>query len=179
MKILIIIGLAVLVLILLLLIVAAFTKKEIKVEKETVINKSKAEVFAYLKLLKNQGYYAIWHTYDAAMKQTFIGVDGTVGFISAWESNHKKVGVGEQEIKKIIEGDRIDFELRFKKPFEATSQTYLITEAIDDSKTKVKWGFESKMPYPMNAMLLFMNAEKMCGNDFSIGLNNLKNVMEK
>lgn len=179
MKILKIIGIVILVVIVLLLIIAAFVKKEIKIEKEVIINKPKEEVFAYIKKLKNQSKYAIWNTYDPAMKQNFIGTDETVGFISSWESNHKKVGVGEQEIKKVIEGERLDFELRFKKPFESTSQSYMITESIDSSTTKAKWGFESKMAYPLNAMLLFISAEEMCGSDFRIGLDNLKVVLEK
>jgi hypothetical protein len=40
------------------------------------------------------------------------------------------VGIGEQEIKKITEGKRIDFELRFKVQFEATEKAHFTTEAI-------------------------------------------------
>ncbi len=40
------------------------------------------------------------------------GVDGTVGAVSAWSGN-REVGVGEEEIKKISQNERIDFELRF------------------------------------------------------------------
>jgi hypothetical protein len=39
---------------------------------------------------------------DPNMKKTYTGTDAEVGFISAWESTDKNVGVGEQEIKKII-----------------------------------------------------------------------------
>jgi hypothetical protein len=35
------------------------------------------------------------------------------------------------------------------------------------------------MNYPMNVMKLFMNMEKAIGNDFGIGLGNLKALMEK
>jgi hypothetical protein len=169
----------ILLIIVLFLIIAAFTKKEVKAEKEVIINKSKAEVFTYIKLLKNQENYGRWFSLDSTMKKKFTGVDGTLGFVYSWESNNKEVGFGEQEIKKITEGEGIDFELRFKKPIESTSQAYMITEAIDSATTKVKWGFEGKMPYPFNAMLLFVSADEMCGNDFRVGLDNLKRVMEK
>jgi hypothetical protein len=43
----------------------------------------------------------------------------------------------------------------------------------------VAWGFESKMKYPMNLMLLFMSMEKMVGNDLGTSLMNLKNILEK
>ncbi|PWV53505.1 SRPBCC family protein [Chitinophaga sp. S165] len=171
--------LVIVVLVVILLIVAAFTKKRYAVEREIVINKPKQEVFDYVKLLKNQDNYSKWAMMDPAMKKTYTGTDGTVGFISAWESDKKDVGKGEQEIKKITEGERLDFELRFIKPFEATEHAYMLTEAASPASTKVKWGFDGHMNYPMNLMLLCMDFEKMIGDDLQTGLNNLKTNLEK
>ena len=55
----------------------------------------------------------------------------------------------------------------------------MITEAVSETQTRVKWGFEGSMAYPMNVMRLFMDMEKMIGDDFSAGLHNLKAKMEK
>ncbi len=173
------IGVAVLIIIALPLITAIFTKKEYTVLRETAINRSKADVFSYIKLLKNQENYSKWAQMDTKMKKTYQGTDGTVGFISGWESANKDVGKGEQEIKKIIDGDRIDYELRFIEPFQATEQAYMAVESISDEQTKVKWGFNGHMAYPMNLMMLFMNFEEMIGKDFEIGLNGLKQILEK
>jgi uncharacterized protein YxeA len=106
-------------------------------------------------------------------------VDGTVGFIAAWDSDNKEVGKGEQEIINLVEGDRIDLKLRFKKPFEAEDDAYLITQKISDNETNVIWGFKGKMNYPLNFMLLFMNMEKMLGDDLQTGLVDLKTILEK
>ncbi len=171
--------LVIVVLVVILLIVAAFTKKRYAVEREIVINKPKQEVFDYVKLLKNQDNYSKWAMMDPAMKKTYTGTDGTVGFISAWDSDKKDVGKGEQEIKKITEGERLDFELRFIKPFEATEHAYMLTEEASPASTKVKWGFDGHMNYPMNLMLLCMDFEKMIGDDLQTGLNNLKSNLEK
>lgn len=161
------------------LIVALFVKKDYLVEREIIISKPKSEVFEYLKLLKNQDNFSKWATMDPNMKKTYSGTDGTVGFVSAWESSNDDVGVGEQEIKKISEGERIDFEIRFLKPFESTAPAYMITEAVNENQTKVKWGFDGHMNYPMNLMMVFMNMEKMIGEDLSTGLANLKTILEK
>ena len=161
------------------LIIALFIKKEYAVEREIVINKPRMEVFGYLKLLKNQDHFSVWATMDPNMIKEYKGTDGTIGFVSTWDSKEKNVGKGEQEIKKITEGERLDFELRFIKPFEATDNAYMITETINETQTKVKWGFNGKMNYPMNMMLLCMDMDKMLGNDLQTGLNNLKNVLEK
>lgn len=157
---------------------ALFVKKEYAVEKEIVINQPKAEVFEYIKHLKNQDNFSKWATMDPDMKKTYRGTDGTVGFVSAWESQDDEVGVGEQEIKTITEGDRIDFELRFIKPFESTESAYMTTETLDENQTLVKWGFNGHMDYPMNLMLVFMDIEKMIGDDLQTGLNNLKTKLE-
>jgi len=160
------------------LIVALFVKKDYAVEREITINKPKQEVFDYVKLLKNQDNYSKWATMDPNMEKTYRGTDGTVGFVSAWESKVDSVGVGEQEIKRIVEGERIDFELRFIKPFEATEPAFMTTEAVSENKTNVEWGFSGHMEYPMNIMMLFMDFEKMIGDDLQTGLNNLKRELE-
>ena len=64
MRILKIVGLVILVLILLLLLIAAFVNKDMNVTKEVIINKSRQEVFAYVKLLKNQDNYSKWGSMD-------------------------------------------------------------------------------------------------------------------
>lgn len=158
-------------------IVALFMKKDYAVEREIIINKPKQQVFGYIKLLKNQDNYSKWVMMDPKAKKDYKGTDGTVGFVSAWDSQNKDVGQGEQEIKNIIEGERMDLGLHFIKPFEGRANAYMTTTAVSENQTKVKWGFNGTMKYPMNLMLMFM--EKKLGDDFSTGLTNLKGVLEK
>lgn len=173
-----IIGIVIVAIIAIPLVIALFINGNYAVEKEVVINKSKQEVFEYIKILENQDNFSTWSNMDPDMKKEFIGTDGTVGFISAWESENEDVGKGEQEIMKISEGARIDYELRFMEPFEATDLAYMTTESISENETKVKWGFTGKMKYPMNLMLLFMNMEEMLGQSLQDGLNKLKTILE-
>ncbi len=161
-----------------LLVAGLFVPKGMKATREVVINKPKEEVFNYIKHLKNQDNFSKWAMMDPNMKKEYRGTDGTPGFVSAWEGN-KKVGTGEQEIKGIQEGEKVDYEIRFVKPFKSIAKAVMTTEAISDNATKVTWGFEGSMNYPMNVMKLFMNMEKAIGNDFSTGLDNLKKVLEK
>jgi len=166
--------------IVLFLIIGLFVKKDYSVGKEIVVNKPKTAVFEYLKFLKNQNKFSIWASMDPNMKTVFKGTDGTVGFVSAWESdNNKNVGKGEQEILKIVDGERIDYDIRFLKPFKSTSWAYITTAAVNDNQTKVHWGFTGKMKYPSNLTMLFMNMEKLVGGDLEKGLQNLKAILEK
>ncbi|NJM94746.1 MAG: SRPBCC family protein [Cytophagales bacterium] len=160
------------------LLAALVLKKEYAVERKVVISKPKAEVFDYLKYLKNQDNYSKWATMDPDMKKEYRGTDGEPGFVSGWESQNPDVGKGEQEIKEVVEGERVNFELRFYEPFEATDNAYMTTTSTSESETEVAWGFDGKMPYPMNLMLLFMDMEGMIGADLETGLGRLKTILE-
>jgi uncharacterized membrane protein len=161
------------------LVTAIFVKKDYSVERDVVINKPKQEVFEYVKYLKNQNNYSKWAQMDIHMKKEFKGTDGTVGFISGWDSDSSDVGKGEQEIKGIKDGERIDYEIRFIKPFESTASAYMTTESVNGNQTKVKWSFYGHMPYPMNLMTVIMDMDDAIGKDLQTGLNNLKGIMEK
>ena len=160
------------------LVVALFSADSYDVEREVIISQPKSLVFNYIKFLKNQNEYSKWARMDPDMNKSYRGTDGTVGFVSAWDSENPDVGKGEQEIMNIVEGQRIDFELRFLAPFEATEPAYMITESVGANQTKVKWGFSGHMDYPMNLMLLFMDFEQIIGDDLQTGLDKLKEVLE-
>ncbi len=170
--------LGLLVIIALVLIIGFFMPKNYAVKRTITINQPKDSVFKFVKFLKNQDKFSVWNKMDPNMKKTTSGVDGTVGFIAGWESKDENLGVGEQEIKKITEGQRIDYELRFKVPFEAKDHAFMSTETVSANQTKVTWGFDGAMPYPMNIMMPFMNMEKMLGDDLQKGLADLKIVLE-
>ena len=163
----------------LILIIALFVKKDYEIEREIVINQPKQVVFNYVKFLKNQDNYSKWNMTDPNSKREYKGEDGTIGFFTSWDSENKSVGKGEQTISNIVDGERIDFDLHFIKPFDGLAKSYLVTESISENQTKLKWGFKSAMPYPMNVMRLVMNMEKMLGDDLQIGLGNLKVILEK
>lgn len=158
-------------------ILAMIAPKTYEVSRSIVITKPKKEVFKYLKSLKNQDEWSPWGKRDPNMEKSFTGTDGEVGAISHWKGN-KEVGEGEQEIKKIVDGDRIESELRFLKPWKSTSDAFMMTEDSDGG-TKVTWGFKGYNKFPMSIMMLFMSMDKMIGKDFEEGLGDLKTILEK
>lgn len=178
-KILIVLG-AVVALVVVALAASVFlTRTAFRVEREIEIDKPKSEVFAYLKVLKNQNDWGPWVKKDPNIKLSYEGTDGEVGFISKWDSKSEEVGTGEQEIIKIAEGERIDYELRFKSPFEATNDAWLTTEEVTPDKTKVSWGFSGELARPFNLMLVLTDFEGIVGKDFEEGLASLKKIVEE
>jgi hypothetical protein len=159
----------------LFLIIALIAKKDYSISREITINKPRSAVFDYLKYIRNQDNYSKWVMMDPNVKKDFSGTDGTPGFVYAWEGT--KAGKGEQEIKNIKDGERIDLELRFKKPFEGVASTYIKTDSLSDKQTTVRWVMEGTNPYPRNAMNLIIG--KLLGKDLETTLVNLQSILEK
>ncbi len=176
MKIIIIILLVLASIIALLLIIALFMKKEHYVKREIVINAPIQKVFDFLKLLKNQDQFNKWAKADPDRKWEYKGTDGTVGFIISWSGN-KKAGEGEKEIMNIIEGKRIETQIRFIKPMVTTADVIMETESISDNQTKVSLINSGTLKYPMNIFIPM--AEKNFPKDMDSSLATLKTVLEK
>jgi hypothetical protein len=176
MNIIITILLAVAGIIALLLLFALFMKREHYVNREIIINAPRQKVFDYLKLLKNQDEFNKHAMTAPDRKREFKGTDGTVGYIYSWKGN-KNAGEGEKEIKNIIEGKRIETEIRFVKPMLAIASIIMETESLSDNQTKVYWSNAGTLKYPMNIMVPMV--EKHVVKDVDISLSTLKNMLEK
>ena len=163
--------------VILVLLAALFVKKEYTVQSQITIDKNSRVIFDYIKYLKNQAYYSKWVMMDPNAKMDYSGSDGTVGFTSAWDSENKNVGKGVQEVKSITNGERVDCEIRFERPFKNVAQTYMEVIPISESNTTVEWGMLGKNPYPFNLMNLFI--PDMLAKDLDTSLGTLKNNLEK
>ncbi len=158
-----------------LLIAALFMKKEHYVKREIVIQAPVQKVFDFLKLLKNQEKFNKWAKADSNRNWEFKGVDGTVGFIISWNGN-KDVGEGEKEIIKIIEGKRIETQIRFVRPMSTTANVIMETEFLSENQTKVFLINTGTLKYPMNVLIPL--AERMFPKDMDSSLSALKHILE-
>jgi hypothetical protein len=163
-------------LVLLIALLAFVVTTAFEHKAEIVIDKPKAAVFEYVRSIKNQDEWNVWAKEDPNMKQELIGTDGTVGFVETWEGN-SKAGKGSQEIKKITEGERVDIEFRFEKPFKLTNDVYFTTATVEGNKTKVVWSISGNSPRPFNLLFPIMKGSMMKG--LNEGLKNLKVLLEK
>jgi hypothetical protein len=151
-------------------------KKEHYVKREIIINAPRQKVFDYLRLLKNQDEFNKHAMVAPDRDREFKGTDGTVGYIYAWKGN-KSAGEGEKEIKNIIEGKKIETEIRFVKPMRVTATIIMETESLSDNQTKVNWTNAGTLKYPINIMIPMMEKNVAKGMDSS--LLTLKEILEK
>jgi len=162
--------------IVLLLLIALFMKRTHYVNRAITIKAPRREVFDYIKLLKNQDEFNKHAMAGPDRIREFKGTDGTVGYIYAWKGN-KDAGEGEKEIKHLVEGERIETEIRFVKPMKATASIVMTTESLSDNQTKVNWSNAGVLNYPLNILIPML--EKNVAKDMDTSLLALKAILEK
>ena len=168
----------ILLIILLLLIFASFLPEKYSIEASIIINRPVEKVFDFIRYLRHADRYNKWTMIDRKLKRSFLGTDGTVGFVSAWDSEINQVGKGEQEIIGMQEGTRVEYEIRFEKPFQNISHAYISTVGLSDSRTEVHWVFSGKRNLLMKVFHLVFNLQKTLAKDLNESLVNLKRIME-
>jgi hypothetical protein len=159
------------------LIAALFISKEVNYEKSIVINAPIEVVWEQVNSLEDLDKWSPWNDYDPNMKKEMTGTDGTIGAMESWESQVDQVGKGSQTITKIEAPNLFETNLKFYTPYESEAKAYIQLNE-ENSGTKVTWGFNSEMPYPMNMMKLFMNFEEAMDKDWNNGLAKLKSICE-
>lgn len=159
----------------LLYIILAFCgPKQIKVERQISINKSSGLVKA--KLTDYQFFHDKWSPWtekDPAMKTEYEGTPGSIGHKYSWSGN-KDVGSGSMIITA-FSGDTIMQTLSFAR--EGDSKAYYILKD-NNSSTDVTWGMMFDVGFMGRPIMLFMNMDKMLGEDYEKGLSKLKSELE-
>ena len=158
-------------------VLALFVPKELNYQKSIIINAPRDKVWPKVSSLEAMDEWNPWQQKDPNMQRTVTGEDGKVGSSHHWKSDVKGVGEGKQTITALDPPNRMDSRLEFIKPFKSLASGFVTVDDAGEG-TKVTWGFESRMPYPMNIMKLFMNFERSMDKDFGQGLSTLKNQCE-
>ena len=145
------------------------------VERKIVIQAPRQKVFDFIRFLRNQESFNTNAMEDANREKTFIGTDGTVGYIYAWKGN-KDAGEGEKEIIGITDGKSVEMEIRFVKPMKATARIIMDTEPLAENQTKLSWSNAGSLPLPIN--LFIPKMKKHVAKDMDESLNKLKALLE-
>jgi hypothetical protein len=158
------------------IIVAAMQPAEFRIARSAGMSAPPSAVFAQVNDFHNWEAWSPWAKIDPAMKQTYDGAPAGVGAVYAWNGN-KQVGEGRMTITESRPSDLIRINLEFFKPFSANNIAEF-TFAADGDKTVVTWSMSGRKNFMFKAVGLFMNMDKLIGNDFEKGLAQMKAVVE-
>lgn len=135
------------------------------------------KIFPHVNNLKKWNDWSPWVQLDPNCKTTYEGPEAGLGAIMKWDGN-KKVGTGSLTITSSLPNTRIMYRLNFIKPFKGTSEAE-ISFKPEGEGTLVSWTMTGNNNFTAKAMSLFMDCEKMIGDKFDEGLDNLDETVAK
>lgn len=160
--------------IVIILVVASFQSDDLNVTRSSTINAAPDAVFKVVNDFRQWDAWSPWSKLDKDMKKSLEGPPEGVGAIYKWSGNNE-VGEGSTKLVESKPNEKIGMKLEFVRPFAGSSDV-TFTFAPEGAGTKVTWSMQSKKPFIGKVMGLFMDCEKMCGDQFIEGLNNLAKV---
>ena len=157
----------------------AWSKKQYDLSRTVMINRPKAEVYAYLRQLRKQPQWMPWFQKEPdKLTMKFKGDDGKVGACSYWKFYNKR-GEGIQRITKVREGKVMETQLLLLKPYKSLAMIYMAVKEIEPERTKMVWGMRGVHKFPASVFFIFYSLESALGKQFEQGLHNLKNKLER
>jgi hypothetical protein len=160
-----------------LLIYAATRPNAFRVQRSLAIKAPAEKIYAQIADFHAWASWSPYEKKDPDMKRTFTGAPSGKGAVYAWDGN-KNVGAGRMEVLEAPAPSLVKIKLDFLKPFEGHN-TAEFTMVPSGDTTNVTWAMYGPSPFMMKVMGTFMNMDKMIGDDFAVGLANLKSLVER
>ncbi len=161
--------------IVIIFIMAVQQPDEFRVTRDIMIDGSPDDVFDHINNLKRQHEWSPWVEMDPDAHYEFDGPEEGEGAIIHWKGD--KTGVGKMTIVESNPSKLIRSQLDFQKPMQATNIAEFILEK-EGNKTHVTSRMVGPNKFMGKVFGVFMNMQKICGDQFEKGLQNLKAKVE-
>lgn len=145
-------------------------------ERSGEINATPEKIFPYISQFSMGALWSPYEKVDPNMKKMFRGPDARVGSVMEFEGN-SDAGSGKLELLNIVPNQLVEIKLTMTKPFFAENlvQYRLIPEG---QKTRFSWSMSGDAGFMGKLVSVFMDCEKMVGDQFTTGIANLKAIVE-
>lgn len=180
MKILKIIGIAILSLIAIALIAVSVMSPVAHMERSIVVNAPPAAVFQQLASFENFNKWSPWAKMDPEVKHTLEGPAMGVGAKMSWDG--PETGKGSQTTVEFEENKRVKNAMAFEGMQGEIFAEFVLEEVPEG--TKVTWKYDSNVSgtgFGNASMTKFFNAfvlDGMMGDQFTQGLEDMKKIVE-
>lgn len=170
------IGLVFVTLVAVFLVYVATREGEFRYERSGVINASPENIFPYISNLRMGGLWSPYEKKDLNMKKIFTGEDGQVGSALDFDGS-ADAGSGKLEILKVVPNEAVKIRLLMTKPIAAENLVeYTLTP--EGSGTRFTWVMSGDGGFLGKLVNIFIDCEKMVADDFVVGIENLKTLIE-
>ncbi len=157
------------------LVIVSTRPADFRVTRTATIPAPPSIVFAQVNDFQQWNSWSPWAKLDPAAKNTFEGPTAGEGAIFAWAGNNE-VGEGRMTITESRPDELVQMKLEFVKPFESICTTEF-TFKPEGEETAVTWTMAGKNNFIGKAVSLFMDCDKMIGDQFEQGFANMKTVV--
>ncbi len=158
-----------------LVVVASFQSDEMKVSRSSVIPAAPDAVYAVVNDFSKWMSWSPWADIDPQMKSNLEGPAQGVGAKLHWDGN-MEAGAGTSHLTATKPNEYVHMRIDMTRPMAGSTEVQF-TFAPEGAGTKVTWAMQGKKPFIGKLMGLFMDCEKMCGDDFEKGLANLAKLI--
>ena len=148
---------------------------ECHVERETVIDATPEEVFAFLIDHREFNRWSPWAERDPNTKYEYSGPTSGVGAKAAWSSEDPNVGSGASELVEVVPYEKVRMHLDFGDQGTATAY-YTLTPK--DGGTHIVWAFDTNFGNNLIARYMGLMFDDWVGGEYEKGLANLKKLAE-
>jgi hypothetical protein len=159
-----------------LAVVISLRPEDFRVSRSATIAAPAPVVFEQVNDLHKWDAWSPWAKVDPNAKQTFGGPAAGVGSSFHWSGNNQ-VGEGTMTITESRPNELVRMNLEFVRPFKGTN-TVDFTFQPQAGQTLVTWTMTGKNNFIGKTIGLFMDCEKMCGDQFEKGLADIERVAE-
>ena len=138
---------------------------------------SPAAVFEQVNDFHKWEAWSPWAKMDPNAKNTFEGPTSGDGAKFGWSGN-SDVGEGNMEIVESRPDELVRIQLDFVRPMDGTNDVRVHSSSRGAIQTAVTWSMAGKNNFMGKAIGLFMDCEKMVGDQYEKGLANMKAIVE-
>ena len=155
---------------------AATRPDNFRVERSAQISAPPEKILSFINDFHQWSAWSPYEKLDPAMKRTYAGQPAGKGAVYEWNGN-SKAGQGRMEIVEAAPTATV-IKLDFVKPFEAHNIARFTAQPRGAS-TVLSWSMEGPASFMHKLFGLFINMDRLIGNDFESGLASLKTAVEK
>lgn len=148
---------------------------DMTVQRNIDIQAAPEKILAEITDLHKWENWSPWAKLDPEATVTFSGAESGEGSIMSWSGN-SEVGVGTMTITAVTK-ESVAIRLDFEKPMKGTSNSEFKL-AEKDGVTNVTWSMTSQNNFIAKAINIIFNCEKMVGDMYEKGLQNMKQLVE-
>jgi hypothetical protein len=147
-----------------------------RVARSVSISAPPEVVFPLINDLRKFSTWSPFDKKDPNMARVYSGPDSGIGQRLDWDGNNE-IGKGWFGIIGSTPSSKVDMELNMLKPMKARNNV-TFTLVPEGRATNVTWAMQGDVPLFAKVLHLFIDMEKMCGDDFEAGLASLKAMAE-